>query len=173
MRCSVLLILLSASAICSRAQTECSTTANQLPAVRGMKLQMSKDDFRRLLIPAAPKVMDLNLLFGHHFSNSAALEGVSMVRTEFFNGHLSYIELSYNNSIRWESDREFAETIGESLKLPTSGWKKGLSGYKIQCADFSVLARTNHVTLTDDRASKAQEDNEKAEAEKKKRAFKP
>ena len=48
----------------------------------------------------------------------SALKGVRRIRLRFVDGRLSFIQLAYDDSIRWDSADEFVETVAKSLSLP-------------------------------------------------------
>lgn len=51
-----------------------------------------------------------------------ALKGVRKLQMRFIDGRLSYLQVTYDDSIKWDSIDEFVETVANSLKLPQD-WK--------------------------------------------------
>lgn len=50
-------------------------------------------------------------------AKSSALKGATRVRLRFTDGRLSFIEVAYDDSIRWDSVDEFVEAVAQALKL--------------------------------------------------------
>jgi hypothetical protein len=123
------------------------------------------------------------------------LKGVRKLQMRFIDGRLSYLQISYDDSSKWESIDQFVETIAGKLKLPTQ-WQapsdaEGESQEKeLRCEAFVISASLTgdptdthagpEILLEDLAAwnamSKRQNDSvEKAkqEADEKRKAFKP
>ncbi|HWP53489.1 MAG TPA: hypothetical protein VN476_05105 [Pyrinomonadaceae bacterium] len=47
----------------------------------------------------------------------SALKGVRRVRLRFTDGRLSFIQIAYDDSIKWDSADEFVETVAKNLSL--------------------------------------------------------
>ena len=125
-----------------------------------------------------------------HFS---ALKGVRTLTMRFIDGRLSYLEVTYDDSIKWDSIEQFVETVATNLKLPHD-WKTpaesdGGQDKELRCEGF-VLSANNGVRteinsgpelILQDLAaweamSKKQNnlaDKAKREDEEKRKAFKP
>jgi len=77
-------------------------------------------------LPARDKAVQPDMASGlgdesSFFVDSAkfsALKGVRRIRLRFVDGRLSFIQLAYDDSIRWDSADEFVETVAKSLSLP-------------------------------------------------------
>lgn len=48
------------------------------------------------------------------------LKGTRRVRVRFFNGQVAYVEVAYDDSIKWSGIDEFIETVAKTLNLPES-----------------------------------------------------
>jgi len=72
-----------------------------------------------------------------------ALKGVRRVRLQFTDARLSYMQLSYDDSVKWNSIDEFVETVALKLSLPGE-WKlptnnEGSSNQKeLRCEGFVI-----------------------------------
>jgi hypothetical protein len=74
----------------------------------------------------------------------SALQGVRRVRLRFLDGRLSFIEIAYDDSIRWDSADDFVETVAKTLNL-TGTWNlpenSNGSGREreLRCDGFAVV----------------------------------
>jgi hypothetical protein len=124
-----------------------------------------------------------------------ALKGVRKMQMRFIDGRLSYLQVAYDNNIKWDSIDQFVETISTTLKLPRE-WQApaesdgGAQVKELRCEGFVITASTigdysdvnagPELILQDlaawDALSKRQTDiTEKAkrEEDEKRKAFKP
>jgi hypothetical protein len=124
-----------------------------------------------------------------------ALKGIRRMQMRFIEGHLSYLQISYDDAIKWESIDQLIETVATTLKLPQE-WKlpedsDGSSQTKeLRCEGFVLSASIGgdptdihagpELVLQDPAAwnamSKRQNDlveKAKQEADEKRRKFKP
>jgi len=123
-----------------------------------------------------------------------ALQGVRKMLMRFIDRRLSYLEIIYDNVIKWESINDFVETVSSNLKLPRE-WKTPAESdtgqdKELRCEGFLITASTNadpgdvhagpELILQDsaawDAMSKRQNESvEKAkrEEDQKRKAFKP
>ena len=51
-------------------------------------------------------------------SRFATLKGVRKIQMRLIDGHLAYLQITYDDQIKWESVDQFIETISATLKLP-------------------------------------------------------
>jgi hypothetical protein len=122
------------------------------------------------------------------------LKGVRKIQMRFIDGRLSYLELTYDDAIKWDSIEDFVETVSSILKLPRE-WKmpaESDSGQEkeLRCEGFVITANTNadpsdvntgpELILQDsaawDALSKRQNEiveKAKHEADQKRKTFKP
>jgi hypothetical protein len=75
------------------------------------------------------------------------LKGVRKMEMRFIDGRLSYLQLTYDDAIKWDSIDEFVETVSSMLKLPKE-WKtpaESDSGQdkELRCEGFVLAANTN------------------------------
>jgi len=74
----------------------------------------------------------------------SALKGVRRVRLRFMDGRLSFIQLAYDDSIKWDSADEFVETVAKSLRLsgtwnlPEDSDGSG-SQRELRCEGFALI----------------------------------
>lgn len=79
---------------------------------------------------------------------SPEFDGVSAVRLVTADGDsLSELEITYDRTATWESDREFADAIADSLSLPRRGWRDD-PFHTLRCKGFSVTVRASRRLLT-------------------------
>lgn len=122
-----------------------------------------------------------------------AFKGVRKVQMRFIDGRLSYLEVDYDDSIKWDSIEQFVVTVATNLKLPQD-WKTpansdGGQEKELRCEGFVLTANTGdsgelnsgpQLILQDlaawDAMSKRQTDiveKAKREDDEKRKAFKP
>jgi len=122
-----------------------------------------------------------------------ALKGVRKLEMRFIDGRLSYLQVTYDDSVKWDSIEQFVETVATTLKLPQD-WKTpaesdGSQEKELRCEGFVLSANTGNtrdinsgpeLILQDLAAwkamSKKQNDiveKSKREEEEKRKAFKP
>jgi hypothetical protein len=119
------------------------------------------------------------------------LKGVRKVQLHFLDGRISYIQIGYDDAIKWNNVDEFAQTISKTLGLPGQ-WGEGSDseGKKLQCDGFQLTA-TLVTDLSDphlgpqlsveDRAApkmiekreKDQEEKTRRQEEERRKTFKP
>lgn len=71
-----------------------------------------------------------------------ALKGVAGIRLRFVDGRTSFVEVAYDNSIKWNSIDDFVETVAKRLNLP-GGWlapaESGSDSQKeLRCEGFVI-----------------------------------
>ena len=79
-------------------------------------------------------------------SRFPALKGVRKIQMRLIDGRLSYLQISYDDEIKWESIEQFIETISTTLKLPKD-WQvpedsDGGSQKELRCEGFVMTANT-------------------------------
>jgi hypothetical protein len=99
-------------------------------------------------------------------------KGVRSIRLEFLDGRLTFIKVSYDSSVSWNSEQEFLSRIAEAFGLPKS-WN-GL----LQCDGLNFEAEYNYgispeVRLYNPTAAQTVKKRRAEIEEKKRRDFKP
>jgi hypothetical protein len=122
-----------------------------------------------------------------------AFKGVRLLQMRFIEGRLSYLQVTYDDSIKWDSIDQFVQTVATNLKLPedwktpadsATGQEKELrcEGFVLSAniADINEINSGPELILQDlaawDAMSKKQNDiveKAKREADEKRKAFKP
>ncbi len=113
------------------------------------------------------------------------LKGVRKIQLRFVDGHISYVLVGYDDSFKWNSVDEFAQTVSKNLALPDE-WRDGSDsdGYKkdkeLRCDGFLMTAgiggdatdsRTGaQLSLEDTAMTQMIEKRQKEKEEKTKRA---
>jgi len=79
-------------------------------------------------------------------SRFPALKGVRKIQMRLIEGRLSYLQIAYDDEIKWESIDQFIETVSTTLKLP-QGWQvpedsDGSQQKELRCEGFVMTANT-------------------------------
>jgi hypothetical protein len=75
----------------------------------------------------------------------SVLKGVSRVRLRFMDGRISFVQVAYDDSIRWDSIDEFVRTVAQALNLsgawtlPENAEGSGRER-ELRCEGFALLA---------------------------------
>jgi len=143
-------------------------------------------------ITAAPGDGSAFVLDGPRFPD---LKDVRKLEMRFIDGRLSYLQIAYNDSSKWESIDQFVEAVSAKLNLPNQ-WRApadssgGSQDQELRCDAFVISASLDgdsadthvgpEITLEDSAAwsamSKRQNasvEKAKREEEEKRKAFKP
>lgn len=75
-----------------------------------------------------------------------ALKGTRRIQMRFIDSRLSYLSVSYNDEVKWESIDQFVETISTMLKLPQQ-WQvpaesDSMQQRELRCAGFVITGNT-------------------------------
>lgn len=126
----------------------CSLKSADLPAVRGIRLEMSKDQVKKefpLMKTTADPVKSSGVILGYQITNPDYQENIFRMTIMFRNDKVFSILLNYSDGVIWDSQEEFADKISESLNLPKARRKTNAGGefYAVICNDFMVRTRIN------------------------------
>jgi hypothetical protein len=99
--------------------------------LRGFRLGMSLAEVKARipdLITTRPNRLGESRSFtlvrtNKYLSRNETLKGVSSISLEYLDGHVSYVAMLYDDSLKWESGDEFAGQVAASLGLP-SEWSR-------------------------------------------------
>lgn len=156
------------------AEPVCNLSSDKSPEIRGIKLGMKESDFKALLQPQSSNLLGIGArLYPIHFNRSESYKGLEALTPQFSEGRLVWLEVIYDSSVTWETDLEFALSLGNSFGLPANSWKGWAFGQVMECSDFSVNVTRNKVKLTDTGELRRQAERDAAEQDAKKKAFKP
>jgi hypothetical protein len=123
------------------------------------------------------------------------LKGVRKIQLRFLDGRLSYVQVGYDDSFKWNSVDEFAQTVSKNLGLP-DGWLQSSDsegpgkGNELRCVGFLMTAVIGgdatdsrigaQLSLEDaamaqtiEKRQKDQEDKKKRAEEDRRKTFKP
>lgn len=149
------------------------------PTVRGFKIGQRYEESVKIIGSAeAGKDVGDDGVRRVHLTRSDLrrdeFKGVMQARLTYTDDLLAEIEITYDYTTKWESDKEFADAIAESLSLPKEGWKRELY-HTLTCKGFSVSANATGRQLTIYKTGLDEEiEKRQREAERKKRErFKP
>jgi hypothetical protein len=111
------------------------------------------------------------------------LRDVRHIDLRLLDGRLAFVQLGYNDAVKWEDLDEFIETISETLHLPDEWEYSSDEGKELQCDGFIVRTMMGDITTdihagpvlsVEDRAAvKTAEQRGKERDEKRRKAFKP
>lgn len=126
----------------------CSVKSSDLPAVRGIRLEMPKADVQKeypLMKITNDPVKSSGIVLGYQIENPDYSNNIDRITVMFRNNKVFSILISYTDAISWDSMQEFADKISESLKLPKAREKKNAGGsfYSLTCNNFMVRTRIN------------------------------
>jgi hypothetical protein len=77
----------------------------------------------------------------------STLKGVRKMQMLFIDGRLSYLQITYDDAIKWDSIEQFVETVAGNLNLPKE-WKTPADSdnasheKELRCAGFVLTANT-------------------------------
>lgn len=127
-------------------KNQCVMKAEELPEVRGFKIGQASDE-AQMRFPDKFRgeqsdeinLQRIYLSFPTFTKDDQEFEGVQRVILIYLDKKLASFEISYSYDTEWKSDLDFAASIAQALKLPTTGWR-GLHPTRLDCADFTVTA---------------------------------
>ncbi len=113
------------------------------------------------------------------------LKGVRRIQLSFLDGRMSYVQIGYDDSFKWNSVDEFAQTVSKNLGLP-DGWRDSVDSYgatknkELRCDGFLMTAAIGgdatdsrmgaQLSLEDTAMAQTIEKRQTDQEEKKKRA---
>lgn len=160
-------------------QKSCDLTLKDSPEIRGLKLEMSKQDVEKIILPSSGiKISNFsNTLTNSQLSKLKGFENVDsldiMFLRESFDSDIyrvSTLVFRYKaDNVKWDSVIEFAENISDKLKLPSESWKFSDYQGNMICKDFQITIFENYIRLQ----STTFENELKKLREQKKKEFKP
>lgn len=191
-----LCFILISFVIASAQDSKC--TLDQAPELRGFRLGMTISEvdaklnwgLSSVLNPADEIGVKEEAVGPLRLKDQEQARGIRKITLEFLDDRLSYIEVSYDDSVKWDSLDQFASKISEILKLPNE-WEKPFSvsddssgntltatAKKLVCAGFNVgviLTSTNQAVLMLGEAGlkAAKEKRREVLKEKRQQSFKP
>jgi hypothetical protein len=155
----------------------CTVPVSDSPLVRGkFRLGMSRADYDKPIDPpkrTTPFLLDVSA----DPETSNIPPDISLIPT-FFEDRLIRIRVSYHSDVKWDAVAEFAYVIASEFGLPPQAWRSnGSLGLVMFCDGWLILAEPNRIELRDEigikSKVKADAAARSAEAEEKKKRFKP
>jgi hypothetical protein len=167
----LLALLLLAVPFFAQSKTEpCNLTIAESPTIRGLKLGMTQDDFKKSLGDPTVTLLDKQNL------DKSGLENVKSISFNFYQDRLSDFNIRYDDSAKWNSVEEFARAISGPLKLPVNSWRysDGSAGV-LECKEFEIAINTvqRFINVWDKLAAAAMAKERKEIEDAKKKAIKP
>jgi hypothetical protein len=195
MKFFTLLFLTFVSAGIARAQ-EAPCKLKVAPEVRGFRLGMSPEQVKAKLKfvvgSEKPDEIGVATFFVGPISlaDEKAGQGLSTISFEFLDNRLTYIEVNYDSSVKWDNVEQFTSALSESLNLPDKwgspittsqdvlGVHVTAAGRKLECAGFNagaIVTSVNTSTLMIGQAGlKAEKDRRRNAIQKsQQQTFKP
>lgn len=132
----------------------CSEKRANLPAIRGLKLDMTKNALMKIY-PSMQFVDKQSMQYGTvgktSIKDAELQKGVETITVVFVKDKLASALVTYDENVSWVSSTEFTEYVGESLQLPVLAWKNGGgTDRKMVCSDFVInggLNKNNRAVL--------------------------
>lgn len=132
----------------------CSEKRANLPAIRGLKLDMTKSAVMKIYPSmqfADKQGMQYGTVGKASIKDAELQKGVETITVVFVKDKLASALVTYDENVSWVSSTEFTEYVGESLQLPVLAWKTGGgTDRKIVCSDFVInggLNKNNRAVL--------------------------
>jgi hypothetical protein len=129
-------------------QGECTQKISEFPALRGLKLNMTRSDVMKIYpLASANKPKDeigeitmfviKDQIVDDELKRN--LKGITMV---LMDDNLKLISFMYDDSVKWGSLPKFVESLSESLNIPVKYWESKSDGLyaSANCSDFSLVA---------------------------------
>lgn len=131
-------LCLSAAAAAFGQTKPCNLNYLELPKIKGLKLGMRADDFRKVLfvkITASPLILRRPQL-----AQFKGFENIERAVFTFDDDRLTYLDFKYDIKLtRWRDAKDFAARLPEGVNLPLESWKYGSDWDGVlDCANFQV-----------------------------------
>jgi hypothetical protein len=136
--------------VAQSSQGVCAQKISEFPALRGLKLNMTRSDLMKVYPLASIRtsndeigVITMSIIKKEILDDELKrnLEGINM---EFMDDHLKLITFLYDDSVKWSSLPKFVESLSRSLNIPVKYWKtKSVGkneGVYASCSDFVLEA---------------------------------
>ncbi|HQU82564.1 MAG TPA: hypothetical protein PKY59_05555 [Pyrinomonadaceae bacterium] len=125
----------------------CTERRANLPAVRGIKLDMPKTAVMKIY-PSMQVTNKNGLEYGtigkKAIKENELQNGIETVTVVFDKNSVASVLINYDENVNWVSSTEFTEYVGESLQLPVLAWKNAAgTDRKMVCADFVISGGLN------------------------------
>ena len=164
----------------------CTLKLDQAPEIRGLRLGMEIKQVLSYLPSLTIEPAD-EFGFSHaSFSFQIADEelkrlkfdnkGISNISFNFLDGKLSYIGVSYNDTVKWDSLDEYVSKLNESFHLP-GVWQSNDYDKSLTCDGFEIRAslprNTGELSLYDRTSARVRATRWAEKKERQKQTFKP
>jgi hypothetical protein len=139
---------LVAQNVAQSSQERCVQKMSEFPALRGLKLNMTRSDVMKIYPLASarkPKdeigVITMSIIKDQIVDDELKrnLKGITM---EFMDDDLKLISFLYDDSVKWGSLPKFVESLSGSLNIPVKYWETKSEGLyaSANCSDFTLAA---------------------------------
>jgi len=179
--------------ILTQAPGACRITAEQFPAVRGLKLGMTPAQVLNVLPSGAekeelarransPDRHDIASLeyYPNKYGNPPQLAGVQQIYAFFYRGTLADFHIVYaspsQGGVSWPSSNEYITRVAEALQLPgPQAWATGEHGERVlKCVGFEVqVADKNGLRIRRAGFPEEVEARKQAEEDERRKNFRP
>jgi hypothetical protein len=134
--------------VAQSSQGGCAQKISGFPALRGLKLNMTRSDLMKVYPLASIRtsnneigVITMSIIKKEIVDDELKrnLEGINM---EFMDDDLKLITFLYDDSVKWSSLPKFVESLSRSLNIPVKYWKTKSEGVYASavCSDFVLEA---------------------------------
>jgi hypothetical protein len=129
-------------------QGECTQKMSEFPALRGLKLNMSRSDVMKIYPLASarkPKdeigVITMSIIKDQIVDDELKrnLKGIAV---ELMDDNVKVISVMYDDSVKWVALPKFVESLSGSLNIPVKYWETKADGLyaSANCSDFTLVA---------------------------------
>lgn len=122
---------------------QCDLTLANAPAIRGLKLGMSRSDADKIIPLDRVTILNSSDIRAYPKQGSAVgFENVLQVAARFVEDKLYNLEIEYDtDAIKWKNAKDFAENLSANFNLPARFWKYDAKNpvlSEMRCREFSI-----------------------------------
>ncbi len=139
-------------------QGGCVQRISEFPALRGLKLNMTRSDLMKVYPLASANrpedergVITMFVIKGQIVEDELK-RNVRGIAVELMDDNVKVISIMYDDSVKWVALPKFVESLSESLNVPAKYWESDSSGLyaTATCSDFTLAAMllSNEVSLS-------------------------
>jgi hypothetical protein len=129
-------------------QGECTQKISEFPALRGLKLNMTRADVMKVYSlasanrPTDERGVTTMFVIKGQIVQDEFKRNVKGIAMELMDDNLKVISVMYDDSVKWAALPKFVESLSESLNIPAKYWESNSSGLyaTATCSDFTLTA---------------------------------
>jgi len=152
--CLILIIVLFgnyssvAQNVAQTSQGGCTQKISEFPALRGLKLNMTKSDVMKVYSLASPnrptdeRGVTTMFVIKDQIVQDEFKRNVKGIAMELMDDNLKSMSIMYDDSVKWAALPKFVESLSGSLDIPAKYWESNSSGLyaTATCSDFILTA---------------------------------